>query len=214
MFNRIPLSELVDFSNESCLRVCSPQCIPVTLKLGQTLDLNSELVFKGLATEVDFGDISSEDYVFEDGKLAFNKEGTYQLRLTNDTVREREYEYIEGGEYFDGDRVEVFYDITVKADNPSDPSDPSNPDEPGEDPDAPSTPSDTTFNEAALAAAPFAYVQGHTVYLTDGLGAVEAFTAVGQRVYRGHDRAIALPRPGMYILRVVADGRRCKVVVR
>ena len=71
-----------------------------------------------------------------------------------------------------------------------------------------------TANEAALSAAPFAYVQGRTAYLTDGLGEVEAFTATGQRVYRGTDRTITLPRPGVYILRVVADGRRCKVAVR
>ena len=71
-----------------------------------------------------------------------------------------------------------------------------------------------TANESALSAAPIAYVQGRTAYLADALGEVEAFTATGQRVYRGTDRTITLPRPGVYILRVVADGRRCKVVVR
>ncbi|MDE6106579.1 MAG: hypothetical protein K2F84_05725, partial [Bacteroidales bacterium] len=71
-----------------------------------------------------------------------------------------------------------------------------------------------TANEQALTAAPFAYVQGRTAYLADGLGEVEAFTATGQRVYRGTDRTITLPRPGIYVLRVVADGRRCKVVVK
>lgn len=69
-------------------------------------------------------------------------------------------------------------------------------------------------NEQTLSAAPFAYVQGRTVYLSDGLGEVEAFTMTGRRVYCGFDRAIALPHPGVYILRVVADGRRCKVVVK
>ncbi len=71
-----------------------------------------------------------------------------------------------------------------------------------------------TANEATLSAAPIAYVQGRTAYLADGLGEVEAFTATGQRVYRGTDRTITLPRPGIYVLRVVADGRRCKVVVK
>ncbi|MBD5389703.1 leucine-rich repeat domain-containing protein, partial [bacterium] len=71
-----------------------------------------------------------------------------------------------------------------------------------------------TANESALTAAPIAYVQGRTAYLADGLGEVEAFTATGQRVYRGTDRTLTLPRPGIYVLRVVADGRRCKVVVR
>ncbi len=69
-------------------------------------------------------------------------------------------------------------------------------------------------NESALTAAPFAYVQGRMAYLQDGLGEVEALTATGQRVYRGRDNAILLPHPGAYILRVVADGRRYKVVVR
>ena len=71
-----------------------------------------------------------------------------------------------------------------------------------------------TANESALTAAPIAYVQCRTAYLADGLGEVEAFTATGQRVYRGFDRTVTLPRPGIYVLRVVADGRRCKVVVR
>ncbi|MDE6440607.1 MAG: leucine-rich repeat protein [Bacteroidales bacterium] len=71
-----------------------------------------------------------------------------------------------------------------------------------------------TANESALSAAPIAYVQGRTAYLADGLGEVEAFTLTGQRVYRGTDRTITLPRPGIYVLRVVADGRRCKVVVK
>ena len=71
-----------------------------------------------------------------------------------------------------------------------------------------------TANESALSAAPIAYVQGRTAYLADGLGEVEAFTATGQRVYRGTDRTVTLPRPGIYVLRVVADGRRCKVVVK
>ncbi|MDE6439710.1 MAG: hypothetical protein K2K51_01630 [Bacteroidales bacterium] len=71
-----------------------------------------------------------------------------------------------------------------------------------------------TANEATLSAAPIAYVQGRTAYLADGLGEVEAFTATGQRVYRGTARTLTLPRPGIYVLRVVADGRRCKVVVK
>ena len=71
-----------------------------------------------------------------------------------------------------------------------------------------------TANESALTAAPIAYVQGRTAYLADGLGEVEAFTATGQRVYRGTARTVTLPRPGIYVLRVVADGRRCKVVVK
>ena len=71
-----------------------------------------------------------------------------------------------------------------------------------------------TANESALSVAPFAYVQGRTAYISDGLGEVEAFTAAGQRVYRGSDRSVTLPRPGVYVLRVVADGRRCKMVVR
>ncbi len=69
-------------------------------------------------------------------------------------------------------------------------------------------------SEQTLSAAPFAYVQGRTVYFPDGLGEVEAFTITGQRVYRGLDRTITLPHPGVYILRVVADGRRCKVVAK
>ncbi|MDE7104075.1 MAG: chitobiase/beta-hexosaminidase C-terminal domain-containing protein, partial [Bacteroidales bacterium] len=80
------------------------------------------------------------------------------------------------------------------------------------DPSDPLTP--PTANESALTAAPIAYVQGRTAYLADGLGEVEAFTATGQRVYRGTARTITLPRPGIYVLRVVADGRRCKVVVK
>ena len=75
-------------------------------------------------------------------------------------------------------------------------------------------PTPPTANESALSAAPIAYVQGRTAYLADGLGEVEAFTSTGQRVYRGFDRTVTLPRPGVYILRVVPDGRRCKVVVR
>ncbi len=75
-------------------------------------------------------------------------------------------------------------------------------------------PVDTTANESSLTALPFAYVQGRTAYLADDLGEVEAFAATGQRVYRGSDRSITLPRPGVYVLRVVADGRRSKVVVR
>ena len=71
-----------------------------------------------------------------------------------------------------------------------------------------------TANESALTAAPIAYVRGRTAYLVDGLGEVEAFTLTGQRVYRGTDCTITLPRPGIYVLRVVADGRRCKVVVK
>ena len=71
-----------------------------------------------------------------------------------------------------------------------------------------------TANESVLSAAPIAYVQGRTAYLADGLGEVEAFTVTGQRVYRGTARTLTLPRPGIYVLRVVADGRRCKVVVR
>ncbi|MDE5742778.1 MAG: leucine-rich repeat protein, partial [Bacteroidales bacterium] len=96
-------------------------------------------------------------------------------------------------------------DITLTAifakngNNPSDPSDPLTP---------------PTANESALTAAPIAYVQGRTAYISDGLGEVEAFTAAGQRVYRGTDRTLTLPRPGIYVLRVVADGRRCKVVVK
>ncbi|MDE5559042.1 MAG: chitobiase/beta-hexosaminidase C-terminal domain-containing protein, partial [Bacteroidales bacterium] len=75
-------------------------------------------------------------------------------------------------------------------------------------------PTDPTANESALSAAPIAYVQGRTAYLADGLGEVEAFTMAGQRVYSGSDRTITLPRPGIYVLRVVADGRRCKVIVK
>lgn len=71
-----------------------------------------------------------------------------------------------------------------------------------------------TSNEAGLMAAkPFAYVQGRSAYLSDGLGEVEVFTATGQRVYRGFERVITLPRPGLYVLRVVGDGRRCKILV-
>ncbi len=80
---------------------------------------------------------------------------------------------------------------------------------------APLTPPiDTTANESALSAAPFAYVQGRTAYLADGLGEVEAFTVTGQCVYRGFDHTIELLRPGVYVLCVVSDGRCCKVVVR
>ncbi|MDE6106216.1 MAG: leucine-rich repeat protein, partial [Bacteroidales bacterium] len=75
-------------------------------------------------------------------------------------------------------------------------------------------PTPPAANESPLSAAPIAYVQGRTAYLSDGLGEVEAFTATGQRVYRGTDRTVTLPRPGIYVLRVVADGRRCKVVVK
>ena len=102
----------------------------------------------------------------------------------------------------------------IEMDGPTDPSDPSDPTDPTDptDPSDPLTP--PTANEAALTAAPIAYVQGRTAYLADGLGEVEAFTATGQRVYRGTDRTLTFPRPGIYVLRVVADGRRCKVVVR
>ena len=99
----------------------------------------------------------------------------------------------------------VTEDITLTAIFAKDETDPS-------DPSDPLTP--PTANEAALSAAPIAYVQGRTAYLADGLGEVEAFTATGQRVYRGTARTITLPRPGIYVLRVVADGRRCKVVVK
>ena len=104
--------------------------------------------------------------------------------------------------------------FTKDEENPDDPDNPDTPD----NPDDPSDPSDPltppTANESALIAAPIAYVQGRTAYLADGLGEVEAFMMTGQRVYRGTARTLTLPRPGIYVLRVVADGRRCKVVVK
>ena len=101
----------------------------------------------------------------------------------------------------------VISDITLTATFAKNETEPSEPTDP-------SDPTDPTANESALTAAPIAYVQGRTAYLADGLGEVEAFTATGQRVYRGTDRTITLPRPGIYVLRVVADGRRCKVIVK
>ncbi len=206
--NRMPLSVIADIQTDSLSlleKVCTPQYIPVELDLEQeeTLDLTSEMRIKGMATGVDFNTIPASAYTFADGILQFKRDGTYRIRLTNDSVKSTaaywyngEYEYVE-------DTVKVFYDITVKPLPPVDPVDPDDPD----DPDHPAI-------EGIAEAAPFAYVQGHTVYLADGLGEVEAFTAIGQRVYRGYDRAITLPRPGVYVLRVVTDGRRCKVIVR
>ncbi|MDE5735481.1 MAG: hypothetical protein K2H65_00170, partial [Bacteroidales bacterium] len=110
----------------------------------------------------------------------------------------------------------IFAKDEDNPDNPDDPDNPDNPDTPDtpDTPDNPDNPDTPTANEAALTAAPFAYVQGRTAYLADGLGEVEAFTMTGQRVYRGTARTLTLPRPGIYVLRVVADGRRCKVVVK
>ncbi|MDE6514719.1 MAG: leucine-rich repeat domain-containing protein [Bacteroidales bacterium] len=237
--NRMPLSAIAGIQADARsleLMICTPQRIPVTLELEQTLDLKSEMQFKGMATDVDFGTVSSSDYTFKSGKLQFKKAGTYRVLLTNDSVKSTRREWIstEDGyeQVFIEDTVKVFYDITVKPASvvPDDPDDPDKPNRPGDDdddpdkpsrpgdddddPDKPGTPSEPSANESALAAAPFAYVQGHTVYLTDGLGEVEAFTAVGQRVYRGRECAITLPRTGIYVLRVVADGRRCKIIVR
>ncbi|MDE5735528.1 MAG: hypothetical protein K2H65_00410, partial [Bacteroidales bacterium] len=204
--NRMPLSAIAGIQADARsleLMICTPQRIPVTLELEQTLDLKSEMQFKGMATGVDFGTVPSSDYTFADGKLQFKKAGTYRVLLTNDSVKSAYYSWAWSEEEYIEDTVKVFYNITVKPAPvvPDDPDDPDNPDDP-------------SANESALAAAPFAYVQGHTVYLTDGLGEVEAFTAVGQRVYRGRERAITLPRTGIYVLRVVADGRRCKIIVR
>lgn len=130
------------------------------------------------------------------GRVTGGGDYAYGTPATLEAVANESYHFVQ---WSDGNTenprtLTVTEDIELTAIFAKDETDPSDPDDP-------------TANEQSVTAAPFAYVQGRTAYLSDGLGEVEAFTTTGQRVYRGFDRAIALPHPGVYVLRVVADGR-------
>ncbi|MDE6514717.1 MAG: hypothetical protein K2L03_01600, partial [Bacteroidales bacterium] len=226
--NRLKLSEvaaLIPALDEAGVKhVLTPQARDTTVKVRKKINISAETSFNG--TETDIRVYDAEDGEIESGfrldakELTFTKAGDYTVRFTNAGL----------GTYADltataPTAAEMVWQVTVTPSSPSTPSDPSDPSDPGKpsnpgnpgtpsDPGSPGTPSDPTANEQASAAAPFAYVQGRTVYLCDGLGEVEAFTAMGQRVYKGFDRAFTLPHIGIYVVRVTADGRRCKIIVR
>ena len=76
----------------------------------------------------------------------------------------------------------------------------------GDDPD------DPTANEDRETIHPIVYVQEHTIYIKDALGEVEVYSVLGQRIYKGTNRAITVNTPGVYI--VCVGDYRCKVLVR
>lgn len=162
----------------------------------------------------------------ETGRFRFQRMGTYCIGFANAGVNDNSRMVLDsaGGDWIEWRErysfpVYVYYQVKVTSPRPDEPDDPTEP----SDPDDPTWPGGPTANEDLASdeavSAPWAYAVGRTIYLTSDapggadLGEVEAFTAVGQRVYCGFDRAFTVPTAGVYVLRA-ADGRRCKVMVR